>query len=155
MPQKSAGILMYRKKENVLEVFLVHPGGPMWFRKDEGAWSVPKGEYYDSEDSLEAAKREFEEETGQRVDGNFIPLRPVKLKSGKLVTAWAVEGDIDAAQIKSNSFEMEWPPRSRKMQSFPEVDKGEWFDTEKAKIKINSGQIPLILELEEFIANSN
>jgi predicted NUDIX family NTP pyrophosphohydrolase len=155
MSQKSAGILMYRKKGDVLEVFLVHPGGPMWFRKDEGAWSVPKGEYNDSEDPLEAAKREFEEETGQNVSGNFVPLKPVKLKSGKLVNAWAVEGDIDAAHIKSNSFEMEWPPRSRKMQSFPEVDKGEWFTAEMAKIKINSGQVPLILELEELIASSH
>jgi predicted NUDIX family NTP pyrophosphohydrolase len=152
---KSAGILMYRRKGNTIEVFLVHPGGPMWFRKDEGAWSIPKGEYDDSEDPLKAAMREFEEETGQSVNGDFIPLRPAKLKSGKLVNAWAVEGEIDAAQIKSNIFEMEWPPHSRKMQSFPEVDKGEWFSTDIAKIKINQGQVSLITELEEFIAGNS
>jgi predicted NUDIX family NTP pyrophosphohydrolase len=151
MAIKSAGILLFRKKGNALEIFLAHPGGPMWLRKDEGAWSIPKGEYDDTEDPLEAAKREFEEETGQRVSGNFIPLKPIRLKSGKIVNAWAVEGDIDADKIKSNSFEMEWPPRSRKMRSFPEVDKGEWFSVQEAKIKINTGQLPLITELEEVI----
>lgn len=147
MPAYSAGILLYRLQNNELQVFLVHPGGPFWKNKDEGAWSVPKGEYAAGDNPLDAAKREFYEETGQNIDGQFSPLQPVKLKSGKTVNAWAVEGDIDPTEIKSNFFEIEWPPRSGKKQEFPEVDRGEWFNLDEARIKINPAQIKLIEEL--------
>ena len=151
MPKQSAGILLYRKINNQLEVFLVHPGGPFFKNKDDAAWSIPKGEFLDEEDALIAAKREFLEETGQSVDGNFIKLKPVKLKSGKTVYAWAVEGDIDHEVIISNVFEMEWPPKSGKMASFAEVDRAAWFEPAVAKVKINSAQIALIDELEAVI----
>ncbi len=151
MPKKSAGVLLYRKLNNLLQVFLVHPGGPFWKNKDEGAWSIPKGEYEDDEDPLTAAKREFYEETGHYIDGEFMELKPVKLKSSKIVHAWAVAGDIDHRQIKSNLFEMEWPPKSGKMQSFAEVDRGDWFTVEEAKVKINAAQLGLVEELEKII----
>lgn len=144
---KSAGILLYRKRNSGIEFFLVHPGGPFWAKKDLGAWSIPKGEYTEGEDALKAAQREFEEETGQPVSGEFIALTPVKQKSGKIVQAWAVEGDIDEKNIRSNTFEMEWPPRSGKIKTFPEVDKGEWFDAGTAKEKINEKQTGLIDEV--------
>lgn len=147
MQKMSAGILMYRIINNQLQVLLVHPGGPYWSKKEIGAWSIPKGEYDESENPLEAAKREVKEELGVLVEGNFIELAAVKQKSGKIVKAWAVEFDIDANTIKSNFFEMEWPPKSGKMKQFPEVDKAAWFDTEEAKTKINPAQIPLITEL--------
>ncbi len=147
MSKQSAGILLYRKTNNQLQVFLVHPGGPFFKNKDIGVWSIPKGEFLDGEDPLEAAKREFNEETGQPVDGDFIKLSAVTLKSGKIVHAWAVEGNIDHETIFSNLFEMEWPPKSGKMQSFPEIDRAGWFDIETAKIKINAGQAGLIEEL--------
>src|ERR1700722_12443281 len=147
MTKQSAGILLYRKTSDGLQVFLVHPGGPFFKNKDSGAWSIPKGEFLDDEDALVAAKREFLEETGQAIDGKFIQLEPVTLKSGKIVHAWAVEGDIDHETIVSNLFEMEWPPKSGKKQSFPEIDKAGWFDIETAKIKINAGQVGLIEEL--------
>lgn len=143
----SAGILLYRFNNKRLEVFLVHPGGPFWKNKDEGAWSVPKGETTPGEDPLEAAKREFEEETGFIVSGEFIGLAPVKLKTGKMVHAWALEKNVNAAELKSNTFPLEWPPKSGKVIQVPEVDKGEWFPVEKAKNKINSGQLALIEEL--------
>jgi predicted NUDIX family NTP pyrophosphohydrolase len=145
--KKSAGIILYRFRKKLPEFFLIHPGGPFWKNKDIGAWSIPKGEFEDNEDPLTAAKREFEEETSQSVDGKFIPLTPVKQKSGKLILAWAVEGDIDPGTIKSNLFEMEWPPRSGKKQEFPEIDKGEWFTEATAKEKINPAQAALIEEL--------
>lgn len=151
MPKQSAGILLYRTVNNQLEVFLVHPGGPFFKNKDDGAWSIPKGEFLDDEDALIAAKREFLEETGQSVDGNFIKLKPVKLKSGKTVHAWAVEGDIDHEHIESNLFEMEWPPKSGKMTSFAEVDRAAWFEPAVAKVKINPTQIALIDELEPVV----
>ena len=144
MGKQSAGILLYRKNDAQLQVFLVHPGGPFFKNKDLGSWSVPKGEFLDDEDPLIAAKREFVEETGQSIDGNFIPLNPVTLKSGKVVYAWAVEGDIDDKTIFSNLFEMEWPPKSGKKQSFPEIDRAAWFDIETAKLKINAGQVGLV-----------
>jgi predicted NUDIX family NTP pyrophosphohydrolase len=144
MSKQSAGILLYRKINSQLQVFLVHPGGPFFKNKDLGAWSIPKGEFLDDEDALVAAKREFLEETGQVIDGNFIPLNPVILKSGKKVYAWAVEGDIDHEIIVSNLFEMEWPSKSGKKQSFPEIDRAAWFDVETAKLKINAGQVGLI-----------
>ncbi|MEO8110643.1 MAG: NUDIX domain-containing protein [Ginsengibacter sp.] len=150
--KQSAGILVYRKKGNELEVFLVHPGGPFWKKKDVGAWSIPKGEFSDDENSLDAAKREFFEETGFNISGNFIELQPVKLKSGKIVFAWAVEGDIDADNIESNLFEIEWPPRSGKMQLFPEVDSAEWFTVEEAKKKMNVMQVEFLQELVQILA---
>ena len=148
MAKKSAGILLYRIQNKNPEIFLVHPGGPFWAKKDDGAWSIPKGEFEENEDPLEAAKREFEEETGLRISGEFVQLNPIKQKSGKIVFAWALEGNFDPATIKSNSFEIEWPPGSGKMRSFPEIDKAEWFSITVAKTKINSGQSALINELE-------
>jgi predicted NUDIX family NTP pyrophosphohydrolase len=146
----SAGILLFRFLNKEIEFFLVHPGGPFWKNKDEGAWSVPKGEFIQGEDPLKAAQREFEEETGIKVSGNFLALSPVKLKSGKQVQAWALEKDVDHEKIKSNTFSLEWPPRSGKMIDVPEVDRAAWFTTEEAKKKINPGQLPLIDELLKY-----
>ena len=151
MPKQSAGILLYRNINSQLQVFLVHPGGPFFKNKDAGAWSIPKGEFEDDEDPQLAAKREFLEETGQSVDGDFIKLSPIKLKSGKTVYAWAVEGDIDHSTIVSNLFEIEWPPRSGKMASFPEVDRAAWFDVAEAMLKVNEAQVRLIEELVELL----
>jgi predicted NUDIX family NTP pyrophosphohydrolase len=148
MPKQSAGILLYRNKATRLEMFLVHPGGPFFKNKDEGVWSIPKGEFLDDEEPLAAAKREFLEETGQPIDGEFIKLSPVQLKSGKIVHAWAVEGDIDHEVITSNLFEMEWPPKSGKMQSFVEVDRAGWFSIDEAKVKLNPAQVGLVDELQ-------
>ena len=145
--KQSAGILLFRKNKSGLEVFLVHPGGPFWKNKDEGVWSIPKGELNENEESLQAAIREFFEETGVLVSGDFIPLNPALLKSGKKVFAWALEQDIDAENLVSNNFEMEWPPKSGKMQSFPEVDRGEWFTAAQAEKKINGRQVDFINEL--------
>lgn len=150
MGKQSAGILLYHKVNNVLQVFLVHPGGPFFKNKDDGSWSIPKGEFADGEDPLAAAKREFEEETGQTLSGKFTLLTPIKQKGGKIVQAWAVEGDIDHTAIKSNHFEIEWPPRSGKQQSFPEVDRAEWFDVDMARLKINAAQVGLIEELVDL-----
>jgi predicted NUDIX family NTP pyrophosphohydrolase len=136
----SAGILLYRLSDDGPEVFLVHPGGPFWAKKDEGAWSVPKGLFEAGEDPLDAAKREFREETGFDITGNFIELTPLRQPSGKVVYAWAVEGNIDATSIKSNMFSMEWPPKSGKEQEFPEVDKGGWFNIAQAREKLLPGQ---------------
>ena len=147
--KKSAGILVYRLHAGELEVFLVHPGGPFWKNKDDGAWSIPKGEYTDEEDPLEAAKREFEEETGIACNRKFIMLDPIKQKGGKIVSAWALEKDMDAKSIKSNLFSMEWPPKSGKMQEFPEVDKAAWFQLNEAKQKINPSQAGLMDQLAE------
>ena len=130
-----------------MQVFLVHPGGPFFKNKDLGAWSIPKGEFVNGEEALVAAKREFEEETGQVITGKFIHLNPITQKGGKKVQAWAAAGDIDHLSIKSNHFEMEWPPRSGRQQSFPEVDKTEWFDVDIAKVKINPAQVGFIEEL--------
>nr|WP_294794302.1 NUDIX domain-containing protein [uncultured Mucilaginibacter sp.] len=151
MSKQSAGILLYRNINNQLQVFLVHPGGPFFKNKDAGAWSIPKGEFLDDEDALLAAKREFLEETGQSVDGDFIKLSPIKLKSGKTVHAWAVEGDIDHETIISNVFEIEWPPRSGKMASFPEVDRAGWFNVDEACVKVNEAQVKLIGELTTLL----
>jgi predicted NUDIX family NTP pyrophosphohydrolase len=146
--QVSAGILLYRLRNGALDVFLVHPGGPYWRSKDVGAWSIPKGLLEEGDDELAAAKREFEEETGSRVDGEFIELTPLKQPSGKVVHAWAVEGEIDAASVRSNTFEMEWPPRSGKMQEFPEVDRGAWFTLDLAWEKILNGQRGFLDQLQ-------
>ena len=151
MLKQSAGILLYRMTDNLLQVFLVHPGGPYFRKKDDGAWSIPKGEYLDDEEPLVAAQREFAEEVGQPVTGNFIKLTPVKQKSGKVVHAWAVEGNVDHTNIVSNLFEIEWPPRSGKKARFPEIDRAGWFDLETAKVKIIPGQVGLIEELEKYI----
>ena len=133
MPKSSAGIIAYRKKEGILQVLLVHPGGPFYKNKDAGAWSIPKGEYEAGEDPLEVALREFEEETGNRIiNKKFITLTPVITKSRKHISAWAVEQDFDQCFIRSNEFSMEWPPRSGKQQSFAEVDAAEWFGLEEA-----------------------
>ena len=148
MTKKSAGILLYRFHNNLTEVLLVHPGGPFWAKKDLGAWSIPKGEFGPGEDPLDAAIRELEEETSIKAEGNFIELTPVKQKSGKLVYAWSLQKDIDPAAVKSNSFEMEWPPKSGKVKSFPEIDKAAWYTMDEARKKIVDGQIPLINELE-------
>jgi predicted NUDIX family NTP pyrophosphohydrolase len=148
MAKQSAGILLYRVIDNQLQVFLVHPGGPFFKNKDDGSWSIPKGEFADDENPLDAAIREFFEETGQSVDGNFIKLTPILQKGGKTVHAWAVEGDIDHETIVSNTFEIEWPLRSGKKQIFPEIDRAAWFDLEVAKVKINAAQVELISELE-------
>ncbi len=149
--KKSAGILLFKSVNNQLEIFLVHPGGPFWKNKDLGSWSIPKGEYPDGENPLEAAKREFQEETGTMLSGNFIELNPVKLKSGKLIHAWALQSDIDAATITSNEFEMEWPPKSGKIKRFPEVDRGEWFTFETAVKKVNPAQVGLIEQLQKLL----
>ena len=145
MPKRSAGILMYRRSENGLEVLLVHPGGPFWAKKDLGAWSIPKGEYSDAEDALAVAVREFEEETGLRPQGDFQPLGELVQPGRKIITAWAVEGDFDIATLKSNMFELEWPPKSGRRASFPEVDRAEWFSLDEARRRILPGQ-------QEFLA---
>ena len=145
--KQSAGILLYRNIKKEIQFFLVHPGGPFWKNKDEGSWSIPKGEFTQGEDPLDAAKREFKEETGISCDGDFIELSPVKLKSGKIIFAWALEKDIDPELIKSNFFEMEWPPKSGKKSSFPEIDKGSWFSPVVAKQKMNATQSAFINEL--------
>jgi predicted NUDIX family NTP pyrophosphohydrolase len=147
MSEISAGILMFRRRNGVLQVFLVHPGGPFWSRKDEGAWSIPKGLLNPGEDPLEAAQREFREETGFTAQGHFMKLTPVRMKSGKLIQAWAAEGDCDASAIRSNTFSMEWPPNSGRQLEFPEVDRGGWFEIGEAEKKINQGQTHLIREL--------
>lgn len=151
MPRKSAGILLYRFRKNKPEVFLVHPGGPFWAKKDLGAWSIPKGEYNDNENPLDAARREFNEETGITVNGNFMELGEVKQPSGKLIIAWAMETDLQSVEIKSNTFKLEWPPKSGRIQEFPEVDRAEWLSMEDAHQKILNGQIPFLKKLEQRI----
>lgn len=147
MARKSAGLLLFRRKSAGLEVLLVHPGGPLWAKKDEGAWSIPKGEIDGGEDPLAAARREFEEELGSPISGEFIELAPIRQASGKVVHAWAIEGDFDPATLTGGSFSMEWPPRSGRHQHFPEVDRAEWFTIDNAKRKINKAQIALLDQL--------
>ncbi|MCB9298248.1 MAG: NUDIX domain-containing protein [Lewinellaceae bacterium] len=151
MGKQSAGILLFRKRNEVPEFLLVHPGGPYWAKKDRGAWSIPKGEFTEGEVPIEVAKREFQEETGTAVQGNFIKLTPQKLKSRKMIHAWAVEGDFEPQSLKSNDFEMEWPPKSGRKQRFPEVDRAGWFPPLEALQKINAGQIGFIEELVEIM----
>ena len=150
---KSAGILLYRTTNNKLQVLLVHMGGPYWAYKDEGTWTIPKGEFTENEDPLRAALREFKEETGFDAPANCIALEPVKQKSGKLIYAWAAEGNLDAEKIKSNTFEMEWPPGSSNKQQFPEIDKAEWFTVEQSKIKINPAQVSFVKQLLSILPN--
>ena len=143
----SAGLLMFRRGTDGIQVFLVHPGGPIWAKKDEGAWSIPKGELAAGEEPLAAARREFEEETGCRAAGPFIPLTPISQRGGKVVHAWAVEGDCDPAQLRSNPFSLEWPPKSGRHQQFPEVDRAGWFAVPVALQKINPAQRGFVTEL--------
>jgi predicted NUDIX family NTP pyrophosphohydrolase len=150
MPSKSAGIVAYRKRGEI-EVLLVHPGGPFWRNKDLGAWSIPKGEYADEEDAETTARREFAEELGLELSVPLTSLGQVKQRGGKVVTAFAAEFDLDVRSIRSNTFEMEWPPRSGKRQTFPEVDRAEWFTLEEAHEKINAGQRPLLERLAQVV----
>jgi predicted NUDIX family NTP pyrophosphohydrolase len=153
--KRSAGLLMFRRTNTGgIEILLVHPGGPFWAKKDAGAWSVPKGEFGEHEDGLLAAQREFEEETGAVASGKFMELKPIRQPGGKTVDAWAVEGDFDVSKHVSNVFELEWPPRSGKIQAFPEADKAEWFGPEMARIKILKGQVGLIDQLLDRLAKS-
>ncbi len=147
MARCSAGILMYRLRGPSLEVLLGHPGGPYWAKKEEHVWSIPKGEFSKEEDALTAARREFEEETGFPVGGNGIPLTPLKQPSGKIIYAWAVEGDLDAASVKSNTCAVEWPPRSGRLIDVPEIDRAEWFSPVCAREKLVKGQVGFVDEL--------
>ena len=148
MSRQSSGILLFRETSGRLEVLLVHPGGPLWGRKDDGAWSIPKGEVDEGEDRLAAARREFAEETGIAVVGETIPLEPVRQPGGKVVHAWAVRGDFDPATLMSNTFSMEWPPKSGRTQEFPEVDRAAWFTLDQARAKILKGQSDLLDQLQ-------
>lgn len=147
MPKQSAGLLMFRVQRGQVEVFLAHMGGPFWARKDQGAWSIPKGEFAEGEEPLAAAQREFAEETGCRAPGPFIPLTAITQRGGKRVHAWAVEGDCDPAELRSNTFSIEWPPKSGRQQEFPEVDRAAWFPVVVALEKILPAQRELIVEL--------
>ena len=153
MVKQSAGLLAFRKGVETEFVFLVHPGGPYWAKRDLGSWSIPKGEFKSDEEGLTAARREFFEETGQKIDGDFIPLKSCRQAGGKTVYAWAVEAEVDE-NIVSNLFEMEWPPKSGRMVSIPEVDRGEWFSIDVAMTKILAGQRPLLSELQAIIGAS-
>jgi predicted NUDIX family NTP pyrophosphohydrolase len=144
MPRQSAGILMYRLRGSEPEVLLVHPGGPYWTNKDDGAWSIPKGEYASGEEPLLAAKREFEEETGTRPEGAFLSLGRFVQSKAKTVQVWAVEGDFDPSQLRSNLFSLEWPPRSGRVREYPEVDRAQWFGRQQAARKILKGQLPVL-----------
>ncbi len=150
-PKSSAGLLLHRNTSAGLEVFLVHPGGPFWASRDAGAWSVPKGECAPSEDLLHTARREFEEETGIAMEGDFRALQPVRQRGGKVVHVWTIERDLPLDGLASNTFTMEWPPRSGRMQSFPEVDRYAWFTVEEARTRINEGQRPLLDALEAML----
>ena len=152
MPKQSAGLLMYRRRGGALEVLLVHPGGPFWAKKDQGAWSIPKGEYEPGEDPLVAARREFAEETGIVPQGEFVALAPLRQSGGKIVRAFAIEGDLDPEKIRSNTFVMEWPPRSGRQQEFPEIDRAAWFTVEAARQKLLPAQVALVEELTRRLA---
>jgi predicted NUDIX family NTP pyrophosphohydrolase len=152
--KQSAGILLYRRRSDLVEVFLVHPGGPFWKNKHAGVWTIPKGEFTSEEPALDAAVREFREETGTTIKGPFQPLSPIRQKGGKRVFAWASSGDLDPATIVSNTFELEWPRRSGKQISFPEVDKGGWFSLPEARAIINPAQMAFLDELEETIGHN-
>jgi predicted NUDIX family NTP pyrophosphohydrolase len=155
MGRISAGLLLFRRAPAGVEVLLVHPGGPLWAKRDLGAWSIPKGEVAEGEELLAAARREFAEELGFAPAGEFLPLGAIKQKGGKTVHAWAVEGDCDAAGCKSNTFRMEWPPRSGKWAEFPEVDRAEFFSLAAAREKINTVQAPLLDQLRVLLAQTS
>jgi len=150
-PKTSAGLVVFRRQDSSVEVFLVHMGGPFWQHKDDGSWSIPKGEFEDDEAPLDAARREFQEETGLTPDGKFLELPPVKQPSGKVIFAWAVEWDCDATKIKSNTFALEWPKGSGVMREFPEVDRAAWFSLTEARRKLLKGQLPLLDELDRIL----
>jgi predicted NUDIX family NTP pyrophosphohydrolase len=153
--RRSAGILLHRSRGDQVEVLLVHPGGPLWVNRDAGAWSIPKGEYLDGEDPLDAARREFEEELGTAPPaGEADDLGEIRQKSGKRVRAWALPGDLDPGSIVSNTCPLEWPPRSGKMIEIPEVDRAEWYGLEAAREKINVGQVPLLDRLEALLGSA-
>jgi predicted NUDIX family NTP pyrophosphohydrolase len=154
MPKQSAGLLVYQRRSGALEVFLVHPGGPFWQNKDLGAWSIPKGLFADGDDPLEAARREFHEETSFIATGPFLPLGLLKQPGGKIVHAWAMEGDYDAAAVKSNSFPLQWPPKSGKFIEVPEVDRAEWFTLETARERILPGQLEFLDRLTALISHT-
>lgn len=153
--KKSAGILLYRFKEGDVEFFLVHPGGPFFTKKDKGFWTIPKGEFDEKESPLLAAKREFLEETGYQPEGDFVLLNSVIQKGGKKIFCWLAEGDIALDRVQSNTFELMWPPKSGKVQSFPEIDRAGWFSPQKAKELINERQIPLIDQALSYLSNKN
>jgi predicted NUDIX family NTP pyrophosphohydrolase len=154
--KQSAGLILYRRRlQGAWQVFLVHPGGPYWKAKDTGAWSIPKGEFGPGEDPLVVAKREFTEETGFPIDGTFVPLNTVRQPGGKTVHAWAVEGDCDPAAIRSNTFSMEWPPRSGRQREFPEVDRAGWFGLEEAGKRITKGQRGLLEQLRVLLGDAS
>ena len=152
---RSAGLLMFRRRGVAAEVLLAHPGGPFWARRDDAAWTLPKGEIGPQEDPLAAARREFEEETGFGITPPFIALGEARQKSGKRITAWAFEGDADPARLVSNTFELEWPPRSGRIQNFPEVDRVRWFALDEARRKLIAGQVPFIDSLEQWLAGAD
>jgi predicted NUDIX family NTP pyrophosphohydrolase len=147
MPSNSAGILAFRRKHGKIEVLLVHPGGPFWRNKDLGAWSIPKGEYGAGEAAEDVARREFREELGVEMTAELHALGKIRQRGGKIVTAFAAEADLDTTNVRSNTFELEWPPRSGRRQTFPEVDRAEWFDLASARARINEGQLPLLERL--------
>jgi predicted NUDIX family NTP pyrophosphohydrolase len=151
-PKASAGLLLFRRRAGILEVLLVHPGGPFWARRDDGAWSIPKGEIDEGEDHLAAARREVAEETGARPDGPFIALDPVRQPSGKIVHVWIVESDFDPGGLTSNEIEIEWPPRSGRHRRIPEVDRAEWFTLDVAARKILDGLRPFLAQLAQRLA---
>jgi predicted NUDIX family NTP pyrophosphohydrolase len=154
MPKTSAGLILYRLQSGKLEVLLVHPGGPFWSKKDEGAWFIPKGELDVDEEPLAGAKREFEEETGLKPEGEFLELGSVKQKSGKTIFAWAFEGDCDPSSLKSNTFTIEWPPKSGRQREFPEIDQARFFTVAQSKVKMHPVEFPLVLRLQELLRNA-
>jgi predicted NUDIX family NTP pyrophosphohydrolase len=154
MAKVSAGLLLYRERDDQVEVFLVHPGGPFWAKKDKAAWSIPKGEVNEGEDLLAAAQREFTEETGLTAHGDLLPLGSCQTTSTRISHVWAVEMDVDAEKIVSNTFTMEWPPKSGRSAEFPEVDRAAWFPLEIAATKIHSGQVDFLTRLKHAIASS-
>jgi predicted NUDIX family NTP pyrophosphohydrolase len=151
MAKQSAGILMYRRRDDRVEVFLIHPGGPFWVKKDDGAWAIPKGEFTNEERPLDAARREFQEETGFPIAGDLTPLEPIRQAGGKIVHAWVIEGDCDADAVKSNTFSMEWPLHSGQMKTYPEVDRAAWFTLEQAETKMLKSQRPLLDQFRRLL----
>jgi predicted NUDIX family NTP pyrophosphohydrolase len=155
VPRTSAGILLYRLRAGGPEVLLGHMGGPFWAKKDDGAWSIPKGEHDAGEDPLAVARREFEEELGSPVPaGELVPLGAVRVTSAKVLTVWAVEGDLDASATRSNTFELEWPPRSGRVQEFPEIDRAAWFGLDEARTRLLTGQVPFLDRLRDDVLGS-
>ena len=159
MAKQSAGLLLYRRTSSGIEVLLAHPGGPFWMKKDLGAWSIPKGEFLDGEEPLAAAQREFLEEIGQMVDpavvGSFRALTPCKQPSRKVIHAFAIEADLDVSIVRSNTFEAEWPPHSGQTQTFPEVDRAQWFALDEARQRIQPGQVPILDELARLLSGQS